>query len=619
MRTKARTLTAAIGVATGALALAAVDAVSWWAAGAVIITLAVTTVIGRPLAVLAAGASALLIGTLAGGSLPTFLEGLATATLALAVVVVCFPDAQRPWVRSLVIGLPLVLAAAVASLDTEVMVALAVACLGLAIAHARVGSGLEDTPTSATPPVGSWARGLGIVLSAALATALVMQLAPSLFADLSSGPLRRGDGSAGRFFAFGAERMDLQARGDLPATPMWSVPADSPQLWRSQIFLTYDGRSWTTDVDAFPFRPLPSGPLPAFPGDDGAISAPTSTYEVRAEPAALGTPGVAPGRATQVVTAGDLIVNGFGTFVVGNARGGGLSQYSVASQFPPLSPANLNSAPAAPPGVDQLLQLPDVLPTRLVDLAGDLRRADAPSTASAIYDHLMATTRYDLKAPVPGADDDAVDHFLFESGRGFCEHYASAQAILLRLNGIPSRVVVGFTGGESGPTGRTLRASDAHAWVEYWTPGAGWTTADPTAGSVQYRSSSRALLPWGLGAALAALLAVAAWFLVRYLRRRFGVGDRAGDMSDGTRPLDAFARLERRAARAGLGRRPGETVRTFGARVAHAGPTWWRSLAVVEQDAYAADPPNATQAHEAVRDLDGAQLREPSSRGVASR
>ena len=82
----------------------------------------------------------------------------------------------------------------------------------------------------------------------------------------------------------------------------------------------------------------------------------------------------------------------------------------------------------------------------------------------------------------PGAlEGDIVDQFLFESRRGYCEHYASAMAFVLRAAGIPVRVVVGYQGGERNPMGGYLivRQSDAHAWVEVWMEGR-WMRVDPT-------------------------------------------------------------------------------------------------------------------------------------------
>jgi transglutaminase-like putative cysteine protease len=78
---------------------------------------------------------------------------------------------------------------------------------------------------------------------------------------------------------------------------------------------------------------------------------------------------------------------------------------------------------------------------------------------------------------------DSVDTTLFDSKRGFCGHFASAYAMMMRAAGVPARVVTGYFGGEWNPVGGYLivRQSDAHAWTEVWLEGKGWTRIDPTA------------------------------------------------------------------------------------------------------------------------------------------
>jgi len=78
---------------------------------------------------------------------------------------------------------------------------------------------------------------------------------------------------------------------------------------------------------------------------------------------------------------------------------------------------------------------------------------------------------------------DSIDSFLFESRRGFCEHYAASFTILMRAAGVPTRVVTGYQGGEINPVDQFLevRQRDAHAWTEVWLVGQGWIRVDPTA------------------------------------------------------------------------------------------------------------------------------------------
>ena len=86
---------------------------------------------------------------------------------------------------------------------------------------------------------------------------------------------------------------------------------------------------------------------------------------------------------------------------------------------------------------------------------------------------------YTLEPPALG--DDPVDDFLFQTRSGFCEHYASAFAMLARAAGIPARVVTGYQGGEQNPLADywIVRQSDAHAWTEVWLDGY-WERHDPT-------------------------------------------------------------------------------------------------------------------------------------------
>jgi transglutaminase-like putative cysteine protease len=87
---------------------------------------------------------------------------------------------------------------------------------------------------------------------------------------------------------------------------------------------------------------------------------------------------------------------------------------------------------------------------------------------------------YTLEPPRLGANN--IDEFLFDTKKGFCEHYAGSFVLVLRAAGIPARVVTGYQGGEVNPITRQLvvRQSEAHAWSEVWLEDLGWIRADPT-------------------------------------------------------------------------------------------------------------------------------------------
>ncbi|MCF8177364.1 MAG: transglutaminase domain-containing protein, partial [Sulfuritalea sp.] len=94
---------------------------------------------------------------------------------------------------------------------------------------------------------------------------------------------------------------------------------------------------------------------------------------------------------------------------------------------------------------------------------------------------------YTLNPPLMGSD--MIDEFLFNSKRGFCEHFAAAFVYALRAAGVPARVVAGYQGGEVNPVDGYLvvRQFDAHAWTEAWIAGRGWVRVDPTAISAPSR------------------------------------------------------------------------------------------------------------------------------------
>ncbi len=89
---------------------------------------------------------------------------------------------------------------------------------------------------------------------------------------------------------------------------------------------------------------------------------------------------------------------------------------------------------------------------------------------------------YTLEPPLL-PNENSIDAFLFDTRRGFCEHYAGSFVFLLRAAGVPARVVLGYQGGERNGWGGYLivRQSDAHAWAEVWLEGQGWVRVDPTA------------------------------------------------------------------------------------------------------------------------------------------
>jgi len=131
------------------------------------------------------------------------------------------------------------------------------------------------------------------------------------------------------------------------------------------------------------------------------------------------------------------------------------------------------------------LQRPTRVPPALQTLAAQWRstgQTDAVVVQVAL-DHLRAQGFSYTLEPGTYTGPDALEDFLLRRRTGFCEHFSASFATMMRLAGVPARVVLGYFGGEWNPRGgfMTVRQSDAHAWTEVWLTGRGWTRVDPTA------------------------------------------------------------------------------------------------------------------------------------------
>ena len=129
-------------------------------------------------------------------------------------------------------------------------------------------------------------------------------------------------------------------------------------------------------------------------------------------------------------------------------------------------------------------QLPLDRNPRARALALDIRARTGSDAefASAVLEWFRTNgLEYTLEPGVTSVD--SVDTTLFDSKKGFCGHFASAYADMMRVGGVPARIVTGYLGGEWNPIGGyyMVRQSEAHAWTEVWLDGSGWTRIDPTA------------------------------------------------------------------------------------------------------------------------------------------
>ncbi|MEJ8548543.1 transglutaminase TgpA family protein [Brevibacillus borstelensis] len=137
------------------------------------------------------------------------------------------------------------------------------------------------------------------------------------------------------------------------------------------------------------------------------------------------------------------------------------------------------------------LQLPGELPDRVKELALSVtKNANTPYEKVRAIENYLRTGgdyKYETKdVPVPAPGQDFVDHFLFESRRGYCDHFSTSMTVMLRTIGIPARWVKGFAPGSrvgnvsGGSEVMEVRNKDAHSWVEVYFPGQGWIPFEAT-------------------------------------------------------------------------------------------------------------------------------------------
>lgn len=129
------------------------------------------------------------------------------------------------------------------------------------------------------------------------------------------------------------------------------------------------------------------------------------------------------------------------------------------------------------------LALPPNLDGRMPGLAMQLTTGSKNKFEEARSMEFRLQHMYGYTLQLPETEPaDPLAHFLFERKKGHCEYFASAMAVLLRLRGIPSRVVTGFQDNGEDPINgwRIVRAADAHSWVEGYLQDQGWVVFDPT-------------------------------------------------------------------------------------------------------------------------------------------
>jgi transglutaminase-like putative cysteine protease len=284
--------------------------------------------------------------------------------------------------------------------------------------------------------------------------------------------------------------MDLRSRGRLSDEVVMKVRSEEPTPYRGVVFDEYNGKGWEISVKDEEMEELRAdGPRYDLAFADSSEPAEGETREVsqvfHIEQDSSNVIFGAYRPETVFFPASGLKIDPYNSLRAPYQIPEG-STYSVISEVPNSSPDQLRSASTDYPEeiTSKYLDLPNDGLERTSKLADKLT-ADSANPYDAITkmnQHLKTKYPYDLSIPPQRQRMDAVEYFLFEEERGYCEQFSSSLAVMARSQGIPARIATGYVSGEYNPfTGLyEVKASDAHAWVEVYFPGYGWSTFDPT-------------------------------------------------------------------------------------------------------------------------------------------
>ncbi len=275
---------------------------------------------------------------------------------------------------------------------------------------------------------------------------------------------------------------------------MFDATTPVPTYWQVAVLTRFDGTTWspdpTTQAAAQSDALSPPSRVPGLP----ALPEPqaTKTFEAQVTIANLQSTLLPLPPTTVAVDADADFVPGFGGIQAIEAQPG--LSYSAVARIP-VNPAK------APPGTGSggtpatgsvpasslapYLGLP-AEPGPVVALAHHIvAGATGPAAQAAALARWFDTGRYryTLSPPLP-TGSNALESFLFTTRAGFCQQFAAAFGVLARIDGLPTRIAVGFTTGAGRGHQYRVTGADAHVWPEvYLGPSTGWTSYEPTPAS----------------------------------------------------------------------------------------------------------------------------------------
>ncbi|MEK3988378.1 MULTISPECIES: DUF4129 domain-containing transglutaminase family protein [Robertmurraya] len=352
---------------------------------------------------------------------------------------------------------------------------------------------------------GKWGLPLLLMIGASVALGFGGPKAEPIWPDpvpyLTSYSEDSGGGAGGQRVGYGTDDTSLGGPFIGDDTVVYETEVDQRHYWRVETKDIYTGKGWEVSSfdDPVPFTQNDVFPISSFNQEGLEVKELTANVSsVRSYPHIIYPLGLK-SVSTENVSYSFRVNEGLEkVYTLEADRTAPLEEYTVSYDIPRYSVTamkatkSLEEAGLSPEFIYQYTQLPETLPQRVKDLALEIT-----GEQETWFDKARAVERYfgqngftydQIDVAVPGADEDYVDQFLFETLRGYCDNYSTSMVVLLRSVGIPSRWVKGYTEGEyqgptvSGKRGYTITNNNAHSWVEVYFPEVGWVPFEPTQG-----------------------------------------------------------------------------------------------------------------------------------------
>ncbi|QZA79372.1 DUF3488 and transglutaminase-like domain-containing protein [Deefgea tanakiae] len=237
-----------------------------------------------------------------------------------------------------------------------------------------------------------------------------------------------------------------------------SAPSQDQLYWRGPVFDQFDGARWLPAKNTFGTPPT-IVPLSAI-----------VDYQITLEP-----------HQQNWLLALDLPINAPSDSVLSRQLQL-LRATPITQRLRYQASSTLNWQTLGEDGVAQALQLPEDINPKSRALAASWQNLAPAERVQAGLTWLKSNGFSYTLNPQLLRQRNRVDEFLFESKQGYCEHFSSSFAFLMRAANVPARVVTGYQGGLLNPSSNyyIVRQADAHAWIEVWLAGQGWQRVDPT-------------------------------------------------------------------------------------------------------------------------------------------